>query len=267
LPWLALATPAVLLSGGCGREDTAKAASNEGRQGGRRQRRPARPVSVDLVLADEGSLRPDVEYTGTTQPVSEVLLRSRVEGRIVELTADIGDRVKRGQIIARFDPELLLASLNQARAEAAARQSEVAQAQTLVTDAEARVLQARQDFRQKEADAERYAYLAKEGAWPRQQAEQARTNAQIAKQTIVTAQQQVKNAQRAVEAARARFVAQQAVVRQQQEQLGFTVLRSPIDGIVLEQRTEAGNLTQPGGEVLRIGAFDAVDRRCAGLRT
>src|SRR5687768_16827566 len=47
--------------------------------------------SVDVVLAREGGLRSEMEFTGTTRATREVTLRARTEGRLLRLEVDVGD--------------------------------------------------------------------------------------------------------------------------------------------------------------------------------
>ncbi len=251
-PWVVLAALSVALAG-CGRQAPGGGAAAQTGQAG--AGRAGGPAAVDVVLASEGTLRPEREYTGTTRPTREVTLRARTEGRLLTLAADVGDRVARGQVLARLDDDLLRAAVSQAEAELASRQSELTSAQTQVGAARTRVEQARLNLTQQRADADRYAFLAREGAGPRQTAEQARTAALTGAQVLRSEEQQVRNLQAAVQAAQARVRAQRAAVAQQRERLSYAVLRSPVTGYVTQKLSDVGNLVQPGGEILRLGDF------------
>jgi RND family efflux transporter MFP subunit len=237
---------------GCSRPSDAETSKGKN---GRNGEAANGPVAVDVVAARTGALRPELEYTGTTRPTREVSLRAQAEGRLLTLAADVGDRVQRGQVVARLDDDLLQSAVRQAEADLASRVSEVTSAQTQVGDARARVEQARFDLTQKQADADRYAYLAREGAGPIQTAEQTRTAARIAAQAVRSAEQQVKNLQSAVRAAEGRVNSQKSVVAQAKKRLTYAVLRAPVTGFVTAKLSDVGNLVQPGGEVLRIGDF------------
>ena len=60
----------------------------------------AKPVAVDVAVARLGSLKTDIEYIGTTFPLREVALRSRIEGQILNVMVDMGDRVEQGEVVA-----------------------------------------------------------------------------------------------------------------------------------------------------------------------
>ena len=218
-------------------------------------------VAVDAAVASLGSLEKETEYVGTTFPVQEVTLRSRIEGQILDMTVDVGDRVERGQVLARIDDSISEATVIEAEAEVAALQSEVASLEADVNDARAQVEQAQLELKQAQSDAARTNQLFQQGAISEQEAELNRTAVGTAEQTLQSAQQQVQNRASAVVAAQRRVAAQEAIVAQERQRQSFTVLTSPVTGSVLERVLEPGDLAQPGNEVLRLGDFSQIQVR------
>lgn len=220
--------------------------------------RRERATAVDAASAQIGRLREEREYTGTTLPMRIVSVRSQVEGRLLELNTDVGERVIKGKILARLEDRILETAVTQAEAELASRLSELARAETQVASARTAVEQARIQWQQAESDAARLLLLAKEGAISQQQAEQAQTKALSAKQALRSAEVQVHTEKKAVAAAQARVDAQRAVIEQVRERRSYALITAPISGTVIEKVTEPGNLVQPGGEIVKIGDFSSI---------
>ncbi|MDX1978084.1 MAG: efflux RND transporter periplasmic adaptor subunit [Pseudanabaenaceae cyanobacterium bins.68] len=219
---------------------------------------PPRPVNVDVESAKLGQLQPSISYVGTTAPQREVTVRSRLEGRLVSLAVDVGDRVNLGQAIAQQDDLILRAAVTQAQSELAARQAEVVRARTQIKNAEIQVEDARLKLRQAQADARRLQQLNIDGAIAKQAAEQAQTNASTAAQTLRAAIAQVQSQESELGAAQRRQDAQVAILAQAQERLTYTQIKAPVTGLVLSKASEPGNLLQPGNEVIKIGDFSRV---------
>jgi HlyD family secretion protein len=218
-------------------------------------------ANVDIAIASLASLEKKVEYIGTTFPSRTVSLRSQMEGQILDISVDVGDRVRQGQVVARIDDRLVAAAVAEAQAEVAARQSEVTSLQAEVADALAQVERSRLELQQVKSNAARTEQLFQQGAIAEQQAEVARTSVATAEQTLRSVQQQVQNRQQAVIAARRRVGAQQALVAQEQKRKSFTVLTSPVNGAVLARALEPGDLAQPGSEILSLGDFNQIKTR------
>lgn len=204
------------------------------------------PASIDMAIARTGSLQEGVTYTGTTGPLQEVSLRSQAEGQLLSLNVDLGDAVRRGQVLARLDDEILLTAVNEAQAELAARVSEVASAQAQVSNARAQAERARLELQQAQAntarlqklldaeveqarlgaqqtqeDAARLQKLVRAGAIAAQQAQQSQTAARTASQVFLrekaNAVQQIGQARSAARTASQALRSAQEQVRIQQQ--------------------------------------------------
>jgi HlyD family secretion protein len=112
--------------------------------------------------AEVRDLRYTVSATGIVQPFTVVDIKSRAGGEILLLAVDVGDRVKKGQLIARIDPTDSQTAFDQASADVSAARARVTQARQTLTlqqettvtgiqDAEARVRSAQAQVRAAEA--------------------------------------------------------------------------------------------------------------------
>lgn len=221
----------------------------------------AKPVAVDVSVARLGSLKKDIEYIGTTFPLREVALRSRIEGQILNVIVDMGDRVEQGQVVARIDNLITESAVAEAKAEVAALQSEVTSLEANVNDARAQVQQAQLELQQAQSNAARREQLLQQGAIAKQEVETVRTAVGTAEQRLRSAQQQVDNRLAAVVAAQRRVAAQEALVAQEEQRQSFAVLTSPVTGSVVQRILEPGDLAQPGSEILRLGDFSQIKVR------
>jgi HlyD family secretion protein len=197
-----------------------------------------------------------------------VLVGSQVSGTIKELAADFNTVVRTGQVIARIDPALFEAAVNQARADVRAAQSNVlnqqaqveqartnvdnaraahaeAKAQTakaLVTVVDTRRTLARQTelFRRDlVAAADRdAAQTAHDAAVAQHEAAQAHEQALASAIHTAEAQRRVQDA--ALQTARDQVEQKQASLAQAQINLEHTTIRSPVDGVVVNRAVDVG---------------------------
>jgi RND family efflux transporter MFP subunit len=215
-------------------------------------------VSVDVAIARSQPLGATATYTGTTAPIREFSVRSRVEGRLLSLNVDVGDRVRTGQVLGTLDDGLIRATVLEAQAQVAAREAEVNQTRATVENLRAQMEQSRVRLRQAKLDADRLTRLAREGAGTQRAAELARTDALAAAQALRATEQQMRSQEEAIAAARQRVNAQDALLIREQERLSFTQLTAPGDGIVLSKVSDPGSTLFAGNEVLKLGDFSAV---------
>ncbi len=188
--------------------------------------RPERGPQWRTVAVDRGDIVTAIAASGKLQALDTVEVGSQVSGQIIELNVDFNSPVRRGQVLARIDPGTFVARAVQARAQAASAQATVAQAQARVAEAEAALLEARRDYASK-------VELARRGFFP--------------ERSLQALGAQVRQAEAALRAQKAAVGAQAAVVRQaqasvQQNELDIerSVIRSPIDGVVIDRTVNLG---------------------------
>jgi HlyD family secretion protein len=192
-----------------------------------------------LAKVTRDDLAKSVVATGKVEPITKVEVKSKASGIVKKLYVEYGDRVKKGQLLAQLDKEEIQAQVEQSRAALAA--------------ADANLKSAEADYQRAKVDAEgpdvpllKRAYdraigMAKEGVVSTSALEDAQKNYELAlnKQNVAKAQITVlkaKIAQSEAEVARDR-----ANLKQLEEQLGYTDIESPIDGIVLSRDVEMGD--------------------------
>jgi HlyD family secretion protein len=213
---------------------------------------------VDVAIARTGSLGRVQEYVGTTLPLQEATLRVQVAGQLKSLAVDVGDQVKKGQPLASVDTNLLMAEVDRAQGELAARQGDVSSAQNQRDNAQFRLEEVRVDLQQAQAEAERVQQLEAEGAISFQEAERVRRVLKQAEQAFKVAQKQVQVEVRALEVAQTRVATQKALVAQEREQISSTTLVAPMTGTVMERGIAPGNVLRPGDMILKLGDFSKV---------
>jgi HlyD family secretion protein len=169
-------------------------------------------VRYATAPVERGNIADVVGATGTLQAVTTVQVGSQVSGTVSQLHADFNSRVTKNEIVARLDPSSFEARVGQAQANLVAARANVERQQAAVVDA-----------RQKRARAEQ---LFKEQLLPESDLETARSTAQ-------SAEAQLKANQAAVTQAA-------AAVNQAQVDLDHTIIRSPIDGIVVGRSVDVG---------------------------
>ncbi|HXG17449.1 MAG TPA: efflux RND transporter periplasmic adaptor subunit [Methylomirabilota bacterium] len=169
-------------------------------------------LRYETVTVDQGQVVAKVTATGTLSALVTVQVGSQVSGRIQQIFVDFNSPVKKGQLIAKIDPQLFEAAVEQARANYVAARGNLAKAQAQAVDAErqyrrARALAERQLIAQAEVDT-------------------AQTNANAA-------QAQVKVAEGSVEQAR-------AALHQAEVNLAYTNIISPTNGVVISRNVDVG---------------------------
>ncbi len=178
------------------------------------------------AAVQQGSIRDAVDATGTVNAVVTVQVGSQVSGTISQLKADFNSRVRKGDVIAVIDPTLLQGTVLQAKADLENARANVAVAQSDITKAEAAIEQTKSDY-------DRAAELAKTQAETQQVLAAAKAAYETAKASLTAARAGVVQAQ-------AQVKQKEAALEVAQTNLDHTVIRSPVDGIVVARNVDVG---------------------------
>ena len=233
IAWTVLVAAAAWLAG-CSSEPSASQA----------QAARTEVVPVTVSGAVQQAVPVQLRANGAGQAYSSVTVMSQVDGQISRVHFTEGQDVHRGDLLFTLDPRPFEATLRQAEANLARdtaqrEQAEAALAQSLAAEKQAEANLARDLAQLENAKAQdrRYKELIDDGAISRDQYDQVHTAALAAEATIQADQAAVTNAQAAIRAAqaavenfKAAIQADQAVVENARIQLGYTEIRSPMEG-------------------------------------
>jgi len=192
-----------------------------------------------LAKVERGNLAKSVVATGKIEPITKVEIKSKASGIVKKLYVDYGDKVTKGQVLAELDKEEIQARVDQARAQ--------------LEGSSASLNGTRADLERAKVDAEgpdvpllKRAYeraqgMAKDGVVSASALDDAEKNYEMAlnKQNVSKAQLQVLQAK--IGQAQGQVAQDRANLKQLEEELGYTTIESPIDGIVLSRDVEIGD--------------------------
>lgn len=86
-----------------------------GAQSGKAADRPIELIPAEIYTISPRGLVDTVRFTGTTQPIDQTIVKARVAGRLAEVLVREGDKVTKGQPLARFEAAELQAKVNERR--------------------------------------------------------------------------------------------------------------------------------------------------------
>jgi len=192
-----------------------------------------------LAKVEKGDLAKSVVATGKVTPITKVEVKSKASGIVKRLYVEAGDKVKTGQLLAQLDKVEIEAQVEQSRA---ALQSAVANE----TAAEADYERAKVDAEGVDIPTLKRAYdraqgMAKDGVVSAAQMDDAQRAYEMAvnKQGVAKAQVTVLKAK--IAQSKADQARDQANLKQLEEQLSYTDIVSPLDGVVLSRDVEMGD--------------------------
>jgi HlyD family secretion protein len=228
----------------------------------------------------------DLELIGTVD-ANEVLVSSKIPGRIQTLTVDEGDTVQPGQLIAVIESDDLEAARKAADATAASEQwklggsvaterqtrgetgNATSNAEALVKAAQATLLQAQANYDHQKADTTRTVALTQQGIMSEQAKDDAVTSLAADKAAVDSARENVTAAEASLREARAhellssvaaRTVDQtrgevenaRALAQQASVQLGYSKVFAPVNGKVNVRAARQGEVVAAGAPIVTV---------------
>lgn len=178
-----------------------------------------------FILKNKDRKKDDQLSASGTIEITEVEASSKLSGRIEKLLVDEGDSVLKDQVLIELETKELQAQLKQAHA---AYQVSLAQ-----------LAQSKSNLENLKTNLERTRQLYKAGSATRQQLDDQETKYQVAKDQLSSATHLTEQ--------------NKATIELIQVYIDNSVIRSPINGLVLSKNTEIGEVVSPGSSLLTLG--------------
>jgi multidrug resistance efflux pump len=228
----------------------------------------------------------DLELIGTVD-ANEVVVSSKIPGRIQTLTVEEGQTVKAGQLIATIESNDLQAALNAAEATAASEQSKLKgavetvdqnrgetdsatlSAAAQVRSAQAQLEQSQANYNHQKADTSRTVALAQQGIMSQQAKDEAATSLQASKAAVDAARENVAAAEaslrqarahemltnvaaRTVDSTRGEVENARALAEQAKVEVGYSQVFAPVSGKVNVRAARQGEVVAAGATIVTI---------------
>jgi HlyD family secretion protein len=189
-------------------------------------RRNGGEIQVNTSPITRGEIIDTVGSTGTLQAVTTVQVGSQVSGNISWLGADFNSIVRKGQVIARLDPSVFQAQVDQANANLIKAQADVVRSQADVDRSKVALVDANQKFaRARELNEKKLVTQA---------------DLDSAKVAVDSAQSSVQSSQASFSSSQAVVTQSRANLNQAQLNLDHCTITAPIDGIVIQRSVDVG---------------------------
>ena len=202
----------------------------------------ARNSSPDYRLSkvERGPLTAAVSVTGTINPVTAVQIGSQVSGQIKEINVDFNSEVKKGQIIARIDPESFALRVNQAMADLESARATVLTQRANVSALQAEVSRAKVGLADAEREFQRNKMLFERKFVAESALDKSEFGFRNAQELVKTAEAQLAVGESQVRNVEALVKQRESQLSQAKVDLDRTTIRAPVNGIVIKKSVEPG---------------------------
>ena len=216
----------------------------------------ASPPAVVVEEVRQQTVDIPSDFVARTVADQTVEICARIEGVLIEMSFEEGKPVKKDQVLFRIDPAEYEANLQSAKAQLAKAEADLTLAQDKVSirAAEANVKQAEAQLVKANQDVARLEPLVREEAVPQQDLDTAVAQQKVAEADVDAAKARKDNVALTqkvdIEQAQAAIESAKAAMARAELDLSYTVIKSPIDGIIGKQEVSVGNLVGRGEPTL-----------------
>jgi RND family efflux transporter MFP subunit len=216
------------------------------------------PPSVEVTKPQRGTVSHKVQFPAFVEAFEQADLYAKTSGYLSEVRADIGDRIKAGQILAVIDVPEQVNDLTEAKAMLVAKQQLLKAAEATVDQSKRALETAQRQLERyraqttlEESTLKRQEELFANKAATNQQLDEFRAKAAVARADVGVAEAKIEAAKadvRGAEAAKGVATAQVDVAAAQVEKittlLGYSRIAAPFDGVVTRRLANRGDLAQ-----------------------
>ncbi len=200
---------------------------------------------AEMVTVEPGSIQDAVVDTGYVQPVDKHYLYAEQSGTIVRLPVAVGQKISQQQVVVVVQNRDIDMSTQQL-------QLQLSQAQAAVISLEAALDRTKIDLVDAQADFERKQQLLAAGAVSQTQLEASRS-------VMNKFQQSVNELTQSLQTANEQVSTTQKLISSSQQKENELVMKSPIDGILMQLPVEIGQVVMPGTLLGTIAADDELE--------
>lgn len=213
------------------------------------QSKPVAAPMLHVELVRRGDLHATVTATGTIEPEEVVDVGAQVVGMIKEFGRDPNDStrpvdyltaVAEGTVLVRIDDAVYRARRDKAVSQVEVAQAEVEQDEANLRRSEADLLQAKAKHLQAERDWARAQKLIPAKAISEAERDAAQAAYEVSKANVGVSEASIDQARAAKRLAEKALNVAQADGREAQQNLDYTVIRSPVKGTIIDRRVNVG---------------------------
>jgi HlyD family secretion protein len=191
-----------------------------------------------IAKVTKGDVAKSVVATGKIQPITKVEVKSKASGIVEKLFVDINNHVTKGQPLAQLDQQEIQDQVDAQKAQLAAAEANVATFEANI--AQDKVNAEAPDLPMYKQTLDRNLQMAKEGVVSQQALDNANKDYLAALNKRDGSKAQIGVDMAKLKQAQAQVAQSQASLKQLEEQLGYTTIVAPMDGVILSRDVEVG---------------------------
>lgn len=201
-------------------------------------------TKVSAEYPQERTIIESVSANGKIQPERDVIISPYISGEVVELLVKEGDKVGKGDLLAKIDPEIYITNYEQIEASLQMQKANMANSKARLAQAKAQFVKAEEDFKRSKK-------LFEQNVISQSDYDAATSSFEVSKAEVMAAEETVKAAEFSVSST-------EASLREAKENLNRTAIYAPNAGTVSRLSVEIGERVtgasqfSSGTEIMRI---------------